>query len=62
MLLTQRFQSAALDLRRTSWSQLAGYAYLAFLMVLLVRLAAPETMGAALRKLVFVLPRVRQDR
>lgn len=56
MLLTQRFQSAALDLRRTSWSQLAGYAYLAFLTALLVRLAAPETMGAALRRLAFVLP------
>ncbi|MGI4843964.1 MAG: hypothetical protein ACRYF7_11685 [Janthinobacterium lividum] len=56
MLLTQRFQSAALDLRRTSWLQLAGYAYLAFLIVLLVCLAAPETIGAALRKLAFVLP------
>ncbi|BDT57141.1 hypothetical protein MasN3_06350 [Massilia varians] len=56
MLLTQRFQSAALDLRRRSWSQLAGHAYLAFLIVLLVRLAAPETMGSALRKLAFALP------
>lgn len=56
MLAAHRFHSAASELRRTSWSQLAGYAYLGFFILLLVRLAAPEAMGPALRTLAFALP------
>lgn len=56
MLAAHSFQSAAFNLRRTSWSQLAGYAYLGFFILLLVRLAAPEAMGPALRKLPLALP------
>ena len=48
--------SAALTLRRTSWSQLARYAYLGIFILLLVRLAAPEAMAPALRKLALLLP------
>lgn len=56
MLVTHSFQSAAFTLRRTSWSQLAGYAYLGFFILVLARLAAPEAMGPALRKLALAVP------
>ena len=56
MLAIQHLQSAAFSLRRTCWLQLAGYAYLGFFILLLVRLAAPEAMGPALRKLALLLP------
>ena len=50
------FQSAAFTLRRTSWLQLAGYAYLGFFLLLLAQFAAPEEMATALRKLALALP------
>ncbi len=53
-----RFHCAAHDLRRTSWRQLAGYAYLAVFILLLVRLAAPQALGPALRALSLALPLV----
>lgn len=56
MLAAHSVQSAACKLRRTSWLQLAGYAYLGFFILLLVRLAAPEAMGPALRTLGLALP------
>lgn len=56
MLAVHRFHSAAFTLRRTSWLQLAGYAYLGFFMLLLLRLAAPEPVGPVLRKLGLALP------
>lgn len=56
MSLTHSFRSAAFSLRRTSWLQLAGYAYLGFFVLLLVRLAAPAAMGPALRILALALP------
>jgi hypothetical protein len=52
------FHTAALGLRRTSWLQLAGYAYLGFFILLLTRLAAPEALGPALRTLGLALPLV----
>ncbi|KFI08110.1 hypothetical protein JN27_06670 [Massilia sp. BSC265] len=45
-------------MRRTSWSQLAVYAYLGFFSLVLVRLAAPEAIGPALRKLALAVPLV----
>lgn len=58
MLAPHSLHAAAFALRRTSWSQLAGYAYLGFLILLLARLAAPEAAGPALRKLALALPLV----
>ncbi|CAN7609901.1 hypothetical protein [Massilia sp. LjRoot122] len=51
-----RLHSAADDLRRTSWLQLAGYAYLVFFVLMLARLAAPADIGPALRRLAWLLP------
>lgn len=56
MLAAHSIHSAAFSLRRTSWLQLAGYAYLGIFILLLVRLAAPEAMAPALRKLALLLP------
>lgn len=56
MLAAHSFHSAAFTLRRTSWSQLAGYAYLGFFILVLLRFAAPEAMAPALRKLALALP------
>lgn len=56
MLAAHSLQSAAFELRRTSWLQLAGYAYLGFFILVLVRLAAPKEMGSALRALAFAFP------
>lgn len=47
---------AALGLRRTSWLQLAGYAYLGVFMLMLARLALPDAMAPALRQLMLALP------
>lgn len=58
MHAAHKLHSAAFKLRRTSWSQLAGYAYLGFFILIPVRLAAPEEMGPALRNLAFALPLV----
>ena len=56
MLAVHHFHSAAFALRRTSWLQLAGYAYLGFFMLLLLQLAVPAAMGPVLRKLGLALP------
>ncbi|VXC10618.1 hypothetical protein [Massilia sp. 9I] len=50
------FPAFAFHLRRTSWPQLAGYAFLGFFVLVLARLAAPEAFRPALRKLALVLP------
>lgn len=56
MLASYRFHSVVGDLRRSSWLQLAGYAYLGFLILTLARLAAPDALGPALRTLALVMP------
>lgn len=43
-------------LRSATWLQLAGYAYLGFVMLLLMRLMAPAKLGQALRQLSLMLP------
>lgn len=48
--------TAALHLRRTSWLQLAGHAFLGCFVLVLVKLAAPEALAPALRKLTLALP------
>lgn len=48
----------AARLRSSTWLQLAGYAYLGFVMLLLVRLLAPAELGQALRQLGLMLPLV----
>ncbi len=50
------FHATVTRLRRTSWMQLAGYAYLGFFVLLLVRQAAPSEMGPVLRALGLALP------
>jgi len=52
------FHTAAFHLRRTSWLQLAGYAFLGFFSLILLRLAAPAALGPLLRKLGLILPLV----
>lgn len=56
MTAAHPIQTVAYRLRRTSWLQLAGYAYLGFLLLMLVRLAAPAELGPLLRQLGLVLP------
>jgi hypothetical protein len=56
MHLIPRFHTAAFHLRRTSWTQLAGYAWLGFFILILVRMAAPGPTGPALGKLALLLP------
>jgi hypothetical protein len=56
MTAIHRLHSAATYLRLTSWTQLAGYAYLGFFILIFVRMAAPEAIGPALRKLALLLP------
>ncbi|SFD90139.1 hypothetical protein [Massilia yuzhufengensis] len=56
MHLVPNIASAAAELRRTSWLQLAGYAWIGFFVVFLVKLAAPAGMGPALRACGLVLP------
>lgn len=53
---THPIHTAAYRLRRTSWLQLAGCAYLGFLLLMFVRLAAPAELGPLLRQLGLVLP------
>jgi len=50
------FHDAAFRLRRTSWLELAGYAFLGFFALTLLRLATPHALGPVLRKLGLVLP------
>ncbi len=56
MQLSHRISNGAVALRRTSWLQLAGYGYLAFLLLMLARMALPADLSAALRPLGLMLP------
>lgn len=56
MSAVHALHSAAFHLRRTSWLQLAGYAYLGFLLLMFSRHAAPAELGPSLRQLGLVLP------
>lgn len=55
MQLSHSLNNAATSLRRASWLQLAGYGYLAFLILILVRQALPAGLSAALRPFGLVL-------
>jgi len=50
------FHDAAFRLRRTSWLELAGVAFLGFFALILLRLAAPHALRPVLRSLGLVLP------
>ena len=50
------FTTIPAQLRRATWRQLAGYAYLSLFALLLVRWMAPAPLGPVLRKLGLILP------
>ena len=56
MHASHSFKHAAAELRRTSWRELAGYAFLALFTMILARLAAPAAMDSVLRKGGLILP------
>lgn len=56
MQAIRSFNNAVAELRRTSWLELAAYAFLAFFIILLARLIAPAVMDPTLRKLGMALP------
>lgn len=56
MLLADRLNTTAAQLRRTSWLQLALCAYLAFIGIGVLRQALPDELAAALRPAGLLLP------